>query len=400
MDLSPQTAESIVVGMKDIFNHEVNFFDASGTIIASTDHSRVGTGHDGARLVIKTKEPLLIRSDDEYKGAKRGINVPVLFNGAAIAVIGITGEPEEVMPFGSMLRKMTEILVRENWEQMARFDQRSTIDELIDLLVQRYHDESRVRYIAAVANIDLSLPHRFVVGRFRGESRVDSTDMSLYGALYADLRCLAHSYFSLTPLGIRILLDERDMPSLTQALKSVQAHALTHRGEPAYFGIGSLARESEWYWRSYHHAQKSLDWLIAQGDESATVTTYDDALRAGLTLVFIPRHEQRALIREVFGNADPTEIAAWHKLLRCYQKNNGSITKCAEELYLHKNTVQNRLNRIAKVTGYNPRELSDFTMLMNALMVWSYLQVQHADLSSACLPDARAEGASVRAAEQ
>ena len=45
---------------------------------------------------------------------------------------------------------------------------------------------------------------------------------------------------------------------------------------------------------------------------------------------------------------------------------------CADELYLHKNTLQNRLNKIAEKTGYNPRKLSDFTVLALAFKLRSY----------------------------
>ncbi len=55
MELDPKIAESIVTNLKDVIQHEINLFDATGTIIASTDRTRIGTSHDGARLAISTK---------------------------------------------------------------------------------------------------------------------------------------------------------------------------------------------------------------------------------------------------------------------------------------------------------------------------------------------------------
>lgn len=105
MDLDPQTAETIVTSLKDIISHEINLFDTTGTIIASTDLSRIGTSHDGARLTIATKKTVFIDSDNEFKGARHGINMPVLFNDSVVAVIGITGERSEVEPFGKVIKK-------------------------------------------------------------------------------------------------------------------------------------------------------------------------------------------------------------------------------------------------------------------------------------------------------
>ena len=43
MNLDPQIAETIVTNLKDVINHEINLFDTTGTIIASTDRTRIGT---------------------------------------------------------------------------------------------------------------------------------------------------------------------------------------------------------------------------------------------------------------------------------------------------------------------------------------------------------------------
>ena len=44
-----------------------------------------------------------------------------------------------------------------------------------------------------------------------------------------------------------------------------------------------------------------------------------------------------------------------------------SLKQTAEALYLHKNTLQYRLNRIARETGYNPRVFTDAARLYLAL---------------------------------
>ena len=114
MNLDPKIAETIVNNLKDVINHEINLFDITGTIIASTDPARIGTTHECARLAIETQQPVPIDSEHQFKGAKHGINMPVMFQDTAVAVIGITGERAEVEPFGNVIKKMTEILIREN----------------------------------------------------------------------------------------------------------------------------------------------------------------------------------------------------------------------------------------------------------------------------------------------
>ena len=45
-------------------------------------------------------------------------------------------------------------------------------------------------------------------------------------------------------------------------------------------------------------------------------------------------------------------------ILRVLYECDGSINQAAEQLYLHKNTLQYKLNRLREKTGYDPRKLS------------------------------------------
>ena len=54
---------------------------------------------------------------------------------------------------------------------------------------------------------------------------------------------------------------------------------------------------------------------------------------------------------------------------RVFSKNNGSIQKCADELFIHKNTLQYRLNKIRDLTGFSPRNYNDFVVLKIAFLL-------------------------------
>ena len=181
MNLDPQIAETIVNNLKDVINHEINLFDTSGTIIASTVRSRIGTGHDGARLAIKNKQTVTIDNEHEFRGAKHGINIPVIFNDSVVAVIGITGERSEVEPFGVVIKKMTEILIRENWDQAVQYDRRSRVSNLVNMLRMRHHDDELIAYYATMLQIDLNRPRIAVVGR----APVNEGEILDYDSLYS-----------------------------------------------------------------------------------------------------------------------------------------------------------------------------------------------------------------------
>jgi carbohydrate diacid regulator len=65
----------------------------------------------------------------------------------------------------------------------------------------------------------------------------------------------------------------------------------------------------------------------------------------------------------------PEEVLESEKLILGYIANNGSLNKTSEQLFIHKNTLQYRLNRIEQTTGLNPRNLEDLIKLYIAIQL-------------------------------
>lgn len=61
------------------------------------------------------------------------------------------------------------------------------------------------------------------------------------------------------------------------------------------------------------------------------------------------------------------------RLLNIYFDEDRSLAKTARRLYMHVNTVQYRLNRIAQKSGCNPRHFHDAVLLYIALKLWNRL---------------------------
>ena len=78
MDIDPRIAQTIVENIKGVIRHDINFFDAHGKMIASTDATRIGTFHDAARLAAERKRTVAVDGDNQFIGARNGINAPVI----------------------------------------------------------------------------------------------------------------------------------------------------------------------------------------------------------------------------------------------------------------------------------------------------------------------------------
>lgn len=121
MLISHESAMRIVTEVSSIIDHDVNMMDEQGLIIASTDPARLGTVHGGARRLLKEGlDELIVENEDEYEGARPGVNLPLLFEGETVGVIGLTGRTNEVRQFGRIIKKMTEILLLDSWAERQK----------------------------------------------------------------------------------------------------------------------------------------------------------------------------------------------------------------------------------------------------------------------------------------
>ena len=72
--------------------------------------ARIGFLHEGARQIIEERLPeLYIRAEEATATARTGLNLPITHRGDIVGVIGITGEYGQVIGYGQVVKKMTEI---------------------------------------------------------------------------------------------------------------------------------------------------------------------------------------------------------------------------------------------------------------------------------------------------
>lgn len=373
MDIDPKIAQTIVANIKGALQHEINFFDTTGTIIASTDPTRIGTGHGGARLAVKLNQTIAIDNDHQYAGARNGINVPVLFNDSVVAVVGVTGKCEEVEVFGNVIKKMTEILIRENLDQITRFDQRMMMANLVTMLTFERRDAGLIDTLASVLQIDLQCERRAIVGRVTGASQVAALSDAMFEEISRARGDCSSALFSVTPQECCLFVDRRDSAGLDMLLEKLSDIVKAHQGARIAIGLGEFVPCCQEYWRSYEQASKTANWqLFTHASGRADYREMD----YGIFMASIPQEEAWNFVNHTFAALNDRQIDEYQRIFEAYKLFDGSIMRASESLFIHKNTLQNRLNDIASATGYNPRLLNDYTVLDTAFRLRSYLQFQ------------------------
>lgn len=371
--LSKHIAMHIAKEISELIHQHVNVMDHLGYIVASTDEERIGNFHEGAQVIIHEKlNCLIIEEDDDYRGAKKGINLPIVVEDEIIGVIGITGDREQVEIYGQIIKKMTEILVVEA--------QRKQIKEENEKIRSRYLEEwlfdGNVAYDKAFIDrgeaigIDIIIPRRILIMTplLDSEKGHGAKDQIFLNHLEKKMKSWVEeerqgNLFLRSRnklIGFVVTRSDEEMVSFAKALENWIKTTYEVR-----LAIGIDKIQGDWtsMYLAYTCAKKALG--AAKLDSQNPIKLYEE-MTVELFTGEIPKVLKEEYINKVFKGISDSEVKEMLELVEMLINCNGSITLASERLFMHKNTLQYKLNRIFEKTGHNPRDLKDIPTLYMA----------------------------------
>lgn len=376
MQISHQSAQQIVNEIGSLVRQHINMMDETGHIIASTDEKRIGQFHQGACDIIeKHLKELYISKDAETAGVRCGINLPVEFDGAIVGVIGLTGGYDEVIQYGQIVKKMTEILIGE----------RATMDqERLDLRVRsRFLEEwilgEGLLHASALAErglalgIDIALPRRVMVCSVQNLEHY--TD-SLQGQQLIEKVENTVAHRMETEQGNIILRNAARQILLVRGRTTLQMRALARSiSETAkriyrvslVIGIDGMAADLHAAYlqanRAWRSAYRARDGILCYEETSLELFADD-----------ISKEKKSEYLHKIFKNCDTPAIQRWIGILEVYFAAEGSLAAAAEKLYIHKNTLQYKLKQLCELTGYDVRLPSNAPVFYMAILFFHDLE--------------------------
>jgi carbohydrate diacid regulator len=372
MNLSKQFAMQMVEELSAIISQHINLIDREGTIIASTDKERMGSCHLGAKKLVREGLPILIiDSDEEYGGSRKGVNLPITVEGETVGVIGITGDRHRVEKYGEIIRKFTEMYIRdENLKQ-----QRSQQEKILSRFLENWFInpdmvfEANFQETALSLGIDLSIKRRIVIASFisRETTDIKSDQNRLDGATqYLRKSLCKHPGSYYLRIGTKLVFFILDTPE--DRLKEKCTKLITSIHDDFHWDICIGLDGGSLHYKQSHlafmQAQKALN--SAMTIQRQALMSYND-LHLELFLNEIPLGVRQEFIDKIFKGLSKEEIIEAMRILDIYYANNGSIEKTANLLYIHKNTLQYKLNRLHELTGHNPRHTQSIPLYYLAM---------------------------------
>ena len=168
--------------------------------------------------------------------------------------------------------------------------------------------------------------------------------------------------------------DGRELEALAGAI----VETLTTESYPkrVYVGISTIVESLKDLAKAYKEARIALE-VGKVFDTERNVISYNN-LGIGRLIYQLPTTLCEAFLQEVFkkGSLESLESRdddTQMKTVRAFFENNLNVSKTAESLYVHRNTLVYRLEKIRKLTGLDLREFDHAVTLKVALMVRKYL---------------------------
>lgn len=133
-------AERLIDKISQFTEYNINVMDEDGIIIASRMKERVGTFHEVAYQLMKGDEDSrVVTKEDSDKGVKCGVNMVVHVNKRKEGVVGLSGDPREIMPVAKIVKMTVELMLEYESYKYENLRKYNLKEQLIHLIL--YSDD-------------------------------------------------------------------------------------------------------------------------------------------------------------------------------------------------------------------------------------------------------------------
>ncbi|KUO19583.1 sugar diacid utilization regulator [Streptomyces dysideae] len=372
--LSPSLAQEIAGDTSAVIGFNVLITDAKGMVIGSGDTSRVGTFHEASVDVIRTQEPATHNAlqAQQLRGVRPGVTLPLVTGGQAVGTVGITGTPAQVRRFGLLVKRQTEILLRESVMLRSRLLAERAAETLLadiasydpqvvegDFLVFRAAElgfDLRLERVAVAFEVSVPTAGARRQGApTRDMALVRSELLRTVREVFADPQDIVASTAPGWIGVLRRLPARAQMASLLGDCRRITDIIAAQDGLNARAGIGEPAASVAGLHDSYQDARDALR-LGARVAGHSPVHLIAD-LRVHQVLATVSQPTRNRLIERTAARlrAQP-DWPVLRDTVTAWCESGFNLVRASAALHIHRNTVVYRMNKIEQITGRPLRE--------------------------------------------
>ena len=354
--MSNRLFQGVIHQMRDVIDRVIGVVDENATIISCSELSKIGETNEFVSLELSDSHDTFVRDGYTYK------------------------------PFGTRIKPDYAVFVEGADEAAAKY---AAILAVSLLSTKQYYDEKydRGNFIKNVI-LDNILPGDIYVKERELHFNTDvnrvvlivrilqANDVSAFDIvqnLFPDKQ--KDFVFNISESDIVLVkeikagIDSKDLEKLARSILDTLGSEYYIR---ATVGIGTIVFGVKDLARSFKEAQVALEVGKVFGTEKPIVS-YDNLGIARL-IYQLPTTLCEMFLKEVFkkGSIESLDQETLFTIQRFFE-NNLNVSETSRKLFVHRNTLVYRLDKIKKLTGLDLREFDDAIIFKVALMVKKYL---------------------------
>jgi len=171
---------------------------------------------------------------------------------------------------------------------------------------------------------------------------------------------------------VKQLTDSAEEKTVIRLAEQVESALRTELNLKVVIGVGTIVGHIRELARAYKEAQVAID-VGKVFDTEKSIINYEN-LGIGRLIYQLPTTLCEMFLQEVF-KKNPIDSLDQETLftINKFFENNLNVSETARKLFVHRNTLVYRLEKIKKLTGLDLREFDDAITFKVALMVKKYL---------------------------
>ncbi len=353
--MSSRLFQSVIQQTKDTVDRVIGVIDETGVIIACSELVKIGETRQGIRDELAYTNDVVVNGGYTYKAIGNSSKTENI-----IFVEGSDKTAERIASFLSVSFGTIKNLYDEKYDK-ASFIKNVILDNILpsDIYIKskELHFSTDVERVA------------FLI-RFNGKSDVLPYDM--VQNMYPDKN--KDYVISVGEQDIVLVKEMKtgDAKECEKIAKSISDTLSSEFFAKVSIGVGTVVDNIKELARSFKEAQVALE-VGKVFDTDKNIVSYEN-LGIGRLIYQLPTTLCEMFLQEVFkkGSMDSLDREAL-VTIQAFFENNLNVSETSRKLFVHRNTLVYRLEKIRKMTGLDLREFEDAITFKVALMVKRYL---------------------------
>ncbi len=354
--MSNRLFQSIVHQMKDAVENTIGVVDTEGVIIACSDLVRIG------EVIGGVKEELFYTG--EAFSAAGYLFRPIGAFGKTEYYVFVQGEGQNAN-FASNLLCISLGQIKALYDE--KYDKTSFIKNIVldNILPSDIYVKSKELHLA---NELERVAYLIKFGQ-----KMDIVPVDVIQNMFPDRnRDYVISVGENDVVLIHELHSPQDKAQITKLAKSIVDTVQSEFYLKVVVGMGTVASTLKELARSYKEAQVAIE-VGKVFDTEKNVVNYEN-LGIGRLIYQLPSTLCDMFLNEVFKKGALESLDRETLLtIQCFFENNLNVSETSRKLFVHRNTLVYRLEKIRKITGLDLREFEHAITFKVALMVKKYL---------------------------